>query len=88
LRRVSQATDAVLARRLEQIELLIDLHSAGMKPRAVVVILDRIRRVRRQLERRAAHGELLCVRLIEMRRAAGWLKGCFGRRAQSMRSRS
>lgn len=64
----SRASDADLARRLEQIELLFDLHSAGMSPKAVTVITDRLRRVRQQLERGAQHEAALRAKLVEMRK--------------------
>jgi hypothetical protein len=50
-----QASDAWLAKRLAQVETLLDLHSAGMNSRTAVRIQDRISRVRIELERRAAN---------------------------------
>lgn len=68
MRRKALATDADLARRLEQIELLFDLHSAGMATRAVSIISERLGRVRAQLQERARHDDLLRAKLIELRK--------------------
>lgn len=48
-----QASDRWLAKRLGQVEMLLDLHSAAMRPRTAARIQERIARVRVELERRA-----------------------------------
>lgn len=68
MRQTPLATHADLARRLEQIELLFDLHSAGMPFKAVTVIAQRLGRVRRQLQERARREAFLRAKLVELRK--------------------
>jgi hypothetical protein len=55
--RARNSSDASLAARLEQIEVLFDLHSAPMNPQAAQLLLERIRRVRKSLEARATRAD-------------------------------
>jgi hypothetical protein len=62
--RCKQASDATLAKRLAQAEILFDLHSAGMRTRAADCIRGRIMRVREELERRARAIDEARLRLV------------------------
>lgn len=68
MRQTPLATHADLARRLEQIELLFDLHSASMPFKAVTVIAQRLVRVRRQLQERARREEFVRGKLEALRK--------------------
>jgi hypothetical protein len=68
--RARNSSDATLAARLEQVEVLLDLHSAGMNPKAAQLLLERIRRVRRALEARALRDESARRRMALVRRSA------------------
>jgi GTP1/Obg family GTP-binding protein len=63
------ATDAVLAKRLARVEILLDLHSAEIRPEVLRSIHGRIASVRTELERRAATLERVRDRLRKQERA-------------------
>jgi hypothetical protein len=65
--RVRNGSDRALAARLEQIEILLDLHSAGMNPKAARLLLERVQRVRRALELRSERDERVRRRIALLR---------------------
>jgi hypothetical protein len=68
--RARNSSNQALAARLKQIEMLLDLHSAGMNPKAARLLLERIQRVRVTLEQRAAREELARRQIALVRKDA------------------
>lgn len=66
--RTRQFSDETLAAHLRQIEVLFDLHSAGMNAQAARALLRRIRGVRETLEHRAEREAAARERIALIRR--------------------